>query len=79
MDITIRGRNYTLTEKDRILDNGRVYILVTQKTSPGYEGYSPNVPKKLFKNLLTEGKIRLSADKYRGAFGGVYDLYELSV
>lgn len=76
MKIKIRRREFDMTSKDRIMDNGVMLILITRKVHSGYFETNPTFPKKLFHELLKSGKVRKSKDKYKDLFGGVYDLYE---
>lgn len=70
-------REFDLTPKDRILDNGAVYQIITREYFKSWNYITPVVAKQTFKKLLREGKIRKSKDKYKGCFGKLYDLYEI--
>ena len=76
MEIKCGKRTFTVTEKDLILHNGTTYQLITQKYFDGWFEVSPNVAKSTFNKLLKEGKIRLSAKRYKGGFGETYPLCE---
>ena len=76
MEIKCGRRTFTVTEKDLILDNGATYQLITQKYSDGWYQVCPKVAKATFKKLLKEGKIRLSARRYKGLCGETYPLYQ---
>ena len=78
MEIKCNGRAFTVTAKDRILDNGACYQLITQKYSKDYSYLTPVVSKALFSKLLKSGAIRLSDRKHKSAFGGEFDLYEFT-
>ena len=66
MEIKCGRRTFTVTEKDRILDNGACYQLITQCYFDGWHRAIPLVAKTTFKKLLKEGKIRLTSEKYHG-------------
>ena len=72
MIIKCGRRTFTVTEKDRILDNGACYILITQYYFDGFARCTPNVAKSTFKQLQKEGKIKLCSKKYLDKF----DLYQ---
>ncbi len=76
MEIKCNGRAFTVTAKDRILDNGACYQLITQTYYKGFEKLTPIVSKTLFNRLLKSGAIQLSDQKRKGFGGGEYDLYE---
>ena len=65
MEIKCGRRTFTVTEKDRILDNGDCYQLITQHYFDGWHKAIPLVAKSTFKKLLKEGKIELTSEKYR--------------
>lgn len=68
---------YELTEKDRILFNGAVYILLTQKVLLN-SGYSnPMLTKSRVEKLIKEGKLILAEEKYK-ALSYEYDLYKIA-
>ena len=79
MEIKCGRRTFTVTEKDRILDNGACYQLITQRYFDGWHKAVPLVAKTTFKKLLKEGKIRLSARRYKGTYGETYRLYEFCI
>ena len=79
MEIKCNHRTFTVTESDRILDNGACYQLITQEYSKGFYQYNPMVSKTLFRKLLKDGSIRLSDQKYKTSYGGELDLYEFTV
>ena len=79
MEIKCNHRTFTVTESDRILDNGACYQLITQKYKKGYDRLTPKVSKTLFRQLLKDGCIRLSDRKYKAYGGGEFDLYEFTV
>ena len=76
MIIKCGRREFDLTPKDRILDNGAIYQIITREYFKSWNYITPVVAKKTFKKLLREGKIRKSKDKYKGYFGEM-DLYEI--
>lgn len=77
MVIKCGRREFTVTEKDLILDNGACYQLITQHYFDGFSRLMPEVAKSTFNKLLKSGQIRLSPKKYKSKYGGKeYDLYE---
>lgn len=72
MIIKCGRREFTVTEKDRILDNGFCYLLITQYYFDSFARITPHVAKATFKQLQKEGKIKLCTKKYLGKF----DLYQ---
>lgn len=66
---------FNCTDKDRIMFNGKVYILVTQKYHKNYSDYSPSVAKGTFDRLLKQGKIVPCKDKYISVFGDKYPMW----
>ena len=66
MKIKCGRREFEVTEKDRILDNGSVYILVTQKYFAGWYRQSPTVAKATFNKLLKDGRIRRTTETWKG-------------
>lgn len=71
MVIKCGRREFTVTSKDLILDNGACYILITQTYFDNWAKQYPTVAKGTFKNLLKTGAIQLYPKKYEGK----YDLY----
>lgn len=76
MEIKCGRRTFTVTEKDRILDNGATYQLITQKYFDGWYQVCPRVAKSTFNKLLKEGKIKLSKKRYKGMCNVTYPLYQ---
>lgn len=80
MKIKCGRREFEVTERDRILDNGACYILITQKYFSDWSQMSPTVAKTTFNKLLKGGKIKLSPQKYKIKDGEKviceYDLYQ---
>lgn len=72
---------FNVTNGDLILDNGACYQLITQTYFKNYYYHTPHVSKKLFKELLKDGKIRKSKKKYKSSSleNVYYDLYEFVV
>ena len=71
MKLNLYKRKFIVTSKDRILDNGACYQLITQTYYHNWNEIYPLVSKTLFKKLLKEGKISLMPEKYYGC-----DLYK---
>ena len=76
MKIKCGRRVFEVTSKDRILDNGACYQLITQTYNKGFNTMIPVVSKRLFKTLKKDGAIRLSTEKRKGYYGESLDLYE---
>jgi len=66
MKIKCGRREFEVTEKDKILDNGAIYQLVTQTYREGWAEMIPVVAKSTFNRLLKEGKIKLSSKQFHG-------------
>lgn len=62
-------REFTVGEKDLILDNGSCYQLITQKYYKDWGYACPIVSKTTFNKLLEAGVIRLSNKKYKTFLG----------
>ena len=65
MTLKIRRRTFEVNETDRIIFNGAVYILITQKYFQDWGYMNPTLPKTTFTKLLKDGKIRKSDKKYK--------------
>ena len=76
MVIKCGRKEFMVTEKDLILDNGVCYQLITQYYFDGYSRLTPMVAKSTFNKLLKSGQIQLSPKKYKGMWGKSYDLYQ---
>lgn len=55
--VKMNFKNYTLTERDRVMFNGACYILITQKTRCGYGYGDPTVPKKYAEKWIKNGVL----------------------
>ena len=71
MKIKCGRKEFDVSNKDIIMDNGCCYQLVTKKIRKGYYDYSPVVSKTLFNSLLKNGKIYATDMKYKDSFGNV--------
>ena len=77
MELKLGSKTFTVTNKDSILDNGKIYILHTRWYLRDWSRVYPKISKTLFKSLLSQGKIKLSEKKYTSSFTGeTYDLYD---
>lgn len=77
MELKIGSKTFTVTGKDSILDNGKIYILHTRWYLRDWSRVYPKISKTLFKSLLSQEKIKLSEKKYTSSFTGeTYDLYD---
>jgi len=65
MIIKIRRREFTVTEKDRVLFNGACYTIMTQEVLEGWSWAHPTLPKTTAARLIKEGKMVLCEDKYQ--------------
>lgn len=72
MVIKCGRREFTVTGKDKIIDNGCLYILITQYYLDGWARINPTVAKGTFKQLLKAGAIKMMPQKYLGK----YDQYQ---
>ena len=69
MKIKCGRREFEVTSKDEIMDNGACYQLVTQQYYDGSYHYAiPRVSKQLFKELKDKGKIVYVGER-AGSFG----------
>jgi hypothetical protein len=64
MIVKIRGGEFDLTEKDRVLFNGKCYIIMTQEVLQNRRWVHPMLPKTTATKLIKEGKMVLCEDKY---------------
>ena len=76
MIITFDNRDFEVTTKDRILFNGMVYVLYTQSYDRGIK--NPIIEPALFNELLQNGVIKLSEEKYHAYTHIYYDVYEFT-
>ena len=74
-EIKMNRKVYTITDKDRIMFNGSVYMLITQKEWCGYSQYSPTVPKKYATKWIKDGVLVLCST-YNGGYGIKYPVYK---
>ena len=79
MKIKCGRREFEVTEKDRILDNGTTYQLITQYYQDGWSRLNPRIAKSTFNKLRKEGKIRLAVEKYYNPYGLDFPLYEFVI
>lgn len=56
-ELKIGRRTYTITEKDRILFNGKCYLLVTQKYRSGWEIVTPVLSKVKAEKYIKQGYL----------------------
>jgi len=79
LEIKSRRKTYKLTEKDRIMFNGKVYILMTQTVRDNFIDIHPTLTTSLVKKLIKEGKLVLVRGKYISSMTGMeYDMYTVS-
>ena len=67
-------KEYTLTEEDRIMFNGAIYILITQKVCCGFSQGYPSVPKKYAEKWIKDGTL-VKCGTYKYTFDE-YPLYK---
>lgn len=67
-------KEYTLTEEDRIMFNGAVYILITQTVCRGFSQGYPSVPKKYAEKWIKDGAL-VKCGTYKYTFDE-YPLYK---
>ena len=75
MTVKLERKVYTMTENDRILDNGKLYILLTQTYLKDWCHINPKIPKSKFEKWKKNGYVKLCAKKYKSMFGEDMDLY----
>ena len=73
--IKMNRKIYTITDKDRIMFNGSVYMLITQKEWSGYSQYNPTVPKKYATKWIKDGVLVLCGT-YNCCYDIKYPLYK---
>lgn len=73
-EIKMNRKVYTITDKDRLLFNGSLYILITQKVQHGFSQGCPTVPKKYAEKWIKEGILVVGEDYT--SFGVTYPLYK---
>lgn len=72
--VKMNHKEYTLTENDRIMFNGAIYILITQKVLVGFSQGCPTVPKKHVEKWVKDG-ILVKCGTYKYPFDE-YPLYK---
>ena len=78
MTVKLGRRTFTITEKDRILDNGALYILLTQEYFSDWAYINPKVSKAKFAKWKKEGYVQLCKGKYKGVVNEGMDLYRFT-
>ena len=78
MIIKCNRKEFDVNEKDRILDNGSCYQLISRRCRSGWNKFVPKMSKTLFNKLKKEGKVRLAKEKYKTTYA-IYDLYEFVI
>lgn len=78
MEIKAHRNIFKVNAKDRILDNGRCYALITRIVHGDKSEYSPTISKVVFRMLKKNNAIRLINEKYKANDGNLYDLYEFT-
>jgi hypothetical protein len=66
-------KEYTLNPNDRIMFNGRYYILITQPQACNDIEYGPVLKTNSIKKLIGQGELILADEKYPGGL----DLYKI--
>lgn len=72
--VKMNRKEYTLTENDRIMFNGAIYILITQKVCHGFSQGCPSVPKKCTEKWIKDG-VLVKCGTYKYTFDE-YPLYK---
>ena len=79
LEIKSRRKTYKLTEKDRIMYNGKAYILMTQTVRDNFIDIHPTLTTSLVQKLIKEGKLELANGKFVSDYTGAeYDMYIVS-
>lgn len=73
--VKMNRKEYTLTENDRILFNGSLYILITQNVWFGYSQGCPTVPKTQATKWIKDNALVLCGT-YDCGNGIKYPLYK---
>ena len=74
-EIKMNRKVYTITDKDRLLFNGSLYILITQKVQHGFSQVCPTVPKKCAEKWIKDNAL-VFCDTYDCGYGVKYPLYK---
>ena len=69
MEITASRRKFNVTEKDRVLFNGKCYILLSQTYYEDWYHINPIISNTLFNKLIKEGKAVKTDEVYNSPFG----------
>lgn len=75
MTVKLERKVYTMTENDRILDNGKLYILLTQTYFKDWSYINPKIPKSKFEKWKKDGYVKLCKEKYKSMLGHDMDIY----
>lgn len=78
MKIKINRREFDIDNRDKILDNGACYILITQQYYKDFGYIQPTFPKYIFKRLEKEGFIVKSKSVYKTQYE-TFPLYRFRI
>jgi len=73
-NLKIGHREFTISEKDRILFNGAVYVLVTQTYHSGWDRVNPTVSKAKCNKWIKQGILEQAGTRKFGSV--IYPLYK---
>nr|DAK12211.1 MAG TPA: hypothetical protein [Caudoviricetes sp.] len=79
MKLKTGHRYFDITEKDRVMFNGKVYMVITQKYFRGWNYATPSLATNKAKKYIKRGVLVLCAKKYKGLHDHEYDLYRFDM
>lgn len=74
-ELNIRNRIFIITEKDRVMFNGRCYSLETQTYFYNWNRVSPTLAKAKCKKWIKEGKL-VKCGNYNCSDGTSYPMFK---
>jgi hypothetical protein len=79
MKLKIGHRYFDITEKDRVMFNYKVYIVITQKYFSKWNFVNLSLSTNKAKKYIKRGVLVLCAEKYKGLHDHKYDLYRFDM
>jgi hypothetical protein len=79
MKLKIGHRYFDITEKDRVIFNCKVYIVITQKYFSEWNYANPSLATNKAKKYIKRGVLVLCAEKHKGLHDREYDLYRFDM
>lgn len=75
MKIKCQSITLNVNDYDRVLDNGKNYVLITRELFMGDLAYHPTIDKETFNQLVSKGDLIKLREKEQ-VDGAEYDLYK---